>query len=107
MELNHYAYMAITAMINTLIGYFILFKILKLLETNSKFSVSIYFFFLFSIIFFIMFLFMDIHKNRIIFEFPIITKKILFMFIDSMLFSLVICLFFSFMIFIIYIFEKK
>lgn len=29
MELNHYAYMAITAIINTLVGFFVLAQILK------------------------------------------------------------------------------
>ena len=107
MELNHYAYMAITAIINTLVGFFVLAQILKTIAKKNKYFAAIYFFILFSIIMFLVFFFIDFKHDRIPFEFQEFIKKILFIFIDSMLFSLAICLFFSFMIFIIYIFEKK
>jgi hypothetical protein len=72
MELNHYTYMTITSISSTIIGYLILIRILKSLETNSKFYVFIYSFSLFSTVFFLIFLFMGVNKNRIIFEFPIL-----------------------------------
>lgn len=107
MELNHYIYMAITAIINTLLGFFILTKILKTIANKNKKFTAIYFFILFSIIMFLVFFFIDFKHNRIPFEFQEFIKKMFFMLIDSMLFSLAICLFFSFIIFITYIFEKK
>lgn len=107
MQPNHYLYMTIISVFSTIIGFLILIKILKSLEKHSKSSVGIYSFLLLSIIFFIIFLFMDLHKNRIIFEFQFLIKKLCILLAQGMVFSLAICIFFSFIIMLIYLSEKR
>lgn len=107
MELNHYTYMTIISISSTIIGYLILIRILKSIETNSKFYILIYSFSLFSIVFFLIFLFMDVNKNRIIFEFPIFIKKLGILLAEGMIFSLATCFFFLFIIILLGYSERK
>lgn len=107
MELNHYTYMTVISISSTFIGYLILVKIIKSLENRSKFYVFIHSFSLFSIVFFLIFLFMDVNKNRIIFEFPIIIKKLGVILAEGMIFSLATCFLFLFIIILLYFSERK
>ena len=62
---------------------------------------------LFTIISFLALTFIDYKNNRIPLELDAFIKKISFVFIDSMALSLIVCIFFSFMILILYIFDHK
>lgn len=105
MGINSFTYLLITSFVSTVIGFFIIYKILKKIENKSKLFAAIYFFILFSIVMFLIMFFINFKKNRISSDFYIFVHQIFLIFIDGMVASLVICLFFSIMIFILYSFQ--
>ena len=107
MEVNGLLSLTLNAVICTIIGFFIIGKILEKIKNKNKTFASIYFFILFTIISFLALTFIDYKNNRIPLELNAFIKKISFVFIDSMALSLIVCIFFSFMILILYIFDHK
>lgn len=107
MEVNVLLSLTLNAVISTIIGFFIIGKILEKIKNKNKTFAAIYFFILFTIISFLSLTFIDYKNNRIPLELNAFIKKISFVFIDSMALSLIVCIFFSFMILILYIFDHK
>ena len=107
MEVNVLLSLTLNAVISTIIGFFIIGKILEKIKNKNKTFAAIYSFILFTIISFLALTFIDYKNNRIPLELDAFIKKISFVFIDSMALSLIICIFFSFMILILYIFDHK
>lgn len=107
MEVNVLLSLTLNAVISTIIGFFIIGKILEKIKNKNKTFAAIYSFILFTIISFLALTFIDYKNNRIPLELDAFIKKISFVFIDSMALSLIVCIFFSFMILILYIFDHK
>lgn len=107
MEVNGLLSLTLNAVISTIIGFFIIGKILEKIKNKNKTFAAIYSFILFTIISFLALTFIDYKNNRIPLELNAFIKKISFVFIDSMALSLIVCIFFSFMILILYIFDHK
>ena len=107
MEVNVLLSLTLNAVISTIIGFFIIGKILEKIKNKNKTFAAIYSFILFTIISFLALTFIDYKNNRIPLELNAFIKKISFVFIDSMALSLIICIFFSFMILILYVFDHK
>ena len=107
MEVNGLLSLILNAVICTIIGIFIIGKILEKIKNKNKTFAAIYSFILFTIISFLALTFIDYKNNRIPLELNAFIKKISFVFIDSMALSLIVCIFFSFMILILYIFDHK
>ncbi len=107
MEVNVLLSLTLNAVISTIIGFFIIGKILEKIKNKNKTFAAIYSFILFTIISFLALTFIDYKNNRIPLELNAFIKKISFVFIDSMALSLIVCIFFSFMILILYIFDHK
>jgi ABC-type enterochelin transport system permease subunit len=107
MEVNVLLSLTLNAVISTIIGFFIIGKILEKIKNKNKTFAAIYSFILFTIISFLALTFIDYKNNRIPLELNAFIKKISFVFIDSMALSLIVCIFFSFMILILYVFDHK
>ena len=107
MEVNGLLSLTLNAVICTITGFFIIGKTLEKIKNKNKTFAAIYSFILFTIISFLALTFIDYKNNRIPLELDAFIKKISFVFIDSMALSLIICIFFSFMILILYVFDHK
>ena len=107
MEVNGLLSLTLNAVISTIIGFFIIGKILEKIKNKNKTFAAIYSFILFTIISFLALTFIDYKNNRIPLELNAFIKKISFVFIECMALSLIVCIFFSFMILILYVFDHK
>jgi hypothetical protein len=107
MEDNSLLYLTLNAIISTIIGYFIIGKIIKTIKDKSKLFAAIYFFILFTLMSF-MFIFYVKYKNELISsDLYTLINQILYTIFEGMIISSIICIFFSFMILILYLFDGK
>lgn len=107
MEVNVLLSLTLNAVISTIIGFFIIGQILEKIKNNNKTFAAIYFFILFTLISFV-FIFCVKYKNGVISsELSTLINQILYTIFEGMILSSIVCIFFSFMILILYIFDHK
>lgn len=103
--IDNFIYSLATNISSTVIGFFIIYQILKKIENKSKLFAAIYFYMLFTLISFMFIFYVKYKKGIILSDFFELFKQILYTVFEGMILSLIICIFFSFMIFILYLFE--
>lgn len=95
MEVNSLLYLTLNAVFCTLIGFFIIGKILNKIKNKSKLYTAIYFFILFTLMSFIYFFYVKYEKGGISSDSYELIGQILYTIFEGMILSSIICIFFQ------------